>query len=264
MDRGLITNKEQVRFARAEGFLWKVRAHLHITAGRAEDRLTFDLQPEIARRMGYGDRDGNLAVERFMKHYFLVAKSVGVLTRVLCASLEADRLESAPRRSGAGGPAPAADGLRAEGGRLAVADEDAFDERPARLIKLFRQAQTGGLDIHPRTLRLVHQRLQLIDRNLRADKEANHLFMALLSDVQAPEQALRKMNESGVLGRFIPEFGRIVGQTQHDMYHVYTVDEHTLRAIGILSQILGQLAAGEPDHAQDPVARSALSRALPA
>ncbi len=259
VDRGLITNKEQVRFARAEGFLWKVRAHLHITAGRAEDRLTFDLQPEIARRMGYGDRDGNLAVERFMKHYFLVAKSVGVLTRVLCASLEADRLESAPRRSGAGGPAPAADGLRAEGGRLAVADEDAFDERPARLIKLFRQAQTGGLDIHPRTLRLVHQRLQLIDRNLRADKEANHLFMALLSDVQAPEQALRKMNESGVLGRFIPEFGRIVGQTQHDMYHVYTVDEHTLRAIGILSQIeRGELTEDLPLASQ--IAPKILSR----
>ena len=103
VERGLITNKEQVRFARAEGFLWKVRAHLHLTVGRAEDRLTFDLQPEIARRMGYGDRDGNLAVERFMKHYFLVAKSVGELTRVICASLEADRLGQAPRRSGAGG-----------------------------------------------------------------------------------------------------------------------------------------------------------------
>ena len=235
--RGLLTRKEQIRFARAEGFLWKVRAHLHLAAGRAEDRLTFDLQPEIARRMGYGDRDGNLAVERFMKHYFLVAKSVGELTRVLCASLEADHMDQAPRRSGAGGPSPAADGLGSEGGRLAALSEDSFDERPVRLIKLFRLAQTGGLDIHPRTLRLVHQRLQLIDRNLRADAEANRLFMALLSDREAPEQALRLMNEAGVLGRFIPEFGRIVGQTQHDMYHVYTVDEHTLRAIGTLSQI---------------------------
>ena len=103
IERGLLTRKEQIRFARAEGFLWKVRAHLHLAAGRAEDRLTFDLQPEIARRMGYGDRDGNLAVERFMKHYFLVAKSIGELTRVLCASLEADRMDNAPRRSGAGG-----------------------------------------------------------------------------------------------------------------------------------------------------------------
>ena len=247
IERGLLTRKEQIRFARAEGFLWKVRAHLHLAAGRAEDRLTFDLQPEIARRMGYGDRDGNLAVERFMKHYFLVAKSVGELTRVLCASLEADRMDNAPRRSGAGGPSPAADGLRSEGGRLTVLAEDTFDERPVRLIKLFRLAQTGGLDIHPRTLRLVHQRLQLIDRSLRADDEANRLFMALLSDREAPEQALRLMNEAGVLGRFIPEFGRIVGQTQHDMYHVYTVDEHTLRAIGILSQIeRGELAEELP------------------
>ncbi|HJN61113.1 MAG TPA: [protein-PII] uridylyltransferase [Alphaproteobacteria bacterium] len=247
IERGLLTAKEQVRFARAEGFLWKVRAHLHLAAGRAENRLTFDLQPEIARRMGYGDRDGNLAVERFMKHYFLVAKSVGELTRVLCASLEADHLDNAPRRSGAGGPSPAADGLRTEGGRLGVADEAAFDERPVRLIKLFRQAQTGGLDIHPRTLRLVHQRLHLIDRNLRADGEANRLFMALLCDSEAPEAALRMMNEAGVLGRFVPEFGRIVGQTQHDMYHVYTVDEHTLRAIGTLSRIeRGELAEELP------------------
>jgi len=244
---GLLTRKEQVRFARAEGLLWKVRAHLHLAAGRAEDRLTFDIQPEIARRMGYGDRDGNLAVERFMKHYFLVAKSVGELTRVLCASLEADHMDDAPQRSGAGGPSPAADGMRSEGGRLAIVAEDSFDERPVRLIKLFRLAQTGGLDIHPRTLRLVHQRRQLIDRSLRADDEANRLFMALLSDTEAPEQALRKMNEAGVLGRFIPEFGRIVGQTQHDMYHVYTVDEHTLRAIGILSQIeRGELAEELP------------------
>ena len=261
IERGLLTRKEQVRFARAEGFLWKVRAHLHLAAGRAEDRLTFDLQLEIARRMGYGDRDGNLAVERFMKHYFLVAKSVGELTRVLCASLEADRLESAPRRSGAVGPSPEVDGMRSEGGRLAVLDEAAFDERPVRLIKLFRLAQTGGLDIHPRTLRLVHQRLQLIDRTLRDNDEANRLFMALLSDAQAPEQALRLMNEAGVLGRFIPEFGRIVGQTQHDMYHVYTVDEHTLRAIGILSQIeRGELAEELPLATQ--IAPKILSRGV--
>ncbi|MBI07030.1 MAG: [protein-PII] uridylyltransferase [Rhodospirillaceae bacterium] len=259
VNRGLITRKEQLRFARAEGFLWKVRAHLHLTANRADDRLTFGLQPEIAYRMGYGDRDGNLAVERFMKHYFLVAKSVGELTRVLCASLESDRLDSAPRRVGAAGPAPAADRMRTECGRLVITDDEAFDERPVRLIKLFRMAQTGGLDIHPRTLRLVHQRLQLINRSLRANGEANRLFMALLSDTQAPEQALRKMNEAGVLGRFIPEFGRIVGRTQLDMYHVYTVDEHTLRAIGILSQIeRGELIADLPLASQ--IAPKILSR----
>ena len=139
--------------------------------------------------------------------------------------------------------------------------KDSFDERPVRLIKLFRLAQTGGLDIHPRTLRLVHQRLQLIDRDLRADDEANRLFMALLSDTEAPEQALRMMNEAGVLGRFIPEFGRIVGKTQHDMYHVYTVDEHTLRAIGILSRIeRGELAEELPLATQ--IAPKILSRGV--
>ena len=101
VERGVLSRDEHDRFARAEEFLWRVRAHLHIVCGRAEDRLTFDRQPEIAARMGYGERRGNLAVERFMKHYFLVAKTVGELTRVFCAVLEAERLHTAPLRRGA-------------------------------------------------------------------------------------------------------------------------------------------------------------------
>ena len=103
VERGVLSRHEYGRFARAEDFLWRVRAHLHVVCARAEDRLTFDRQPEIAARMGYGPRRGNLAVERFMKHYFLVAKSVGELTRVFCAVLEAERLHTAPvHRSGDG------------------------------------------------------------------------------------------------------------------------------------------------------------------
>lgn len=237
VERGVLTAKENARFARAEKFLWKVRAHLHSVTGRAENRLTFDLQPEIARRMGYGARDGNLAVERFMKHYFLVAKTVGELTRVLCAVLEAERLQPPPGHAEGAGLGPEIDGFRIAGGRIGLVRDEVFEERPARLLKLFRLAQIRGLDIHPHALRLVHQNLRLIDQDLREEPEANRHFMAVLTDRRDPETALRRMNEAGVLGRFVREFGRVVAQSQHDMYHVYTVDEHTIRAVGVLCQI---------------------------
>ena len=235
--RGVLSRHEHVRFARAEDLLWRVRAHLHTVCGRAEDRLTFDVQPEVAARMGYGPRRGNLAVERFMKHYFLVAKTVGELTRVFCAVLEAERLHTAPvHRSGAA-TGPARDGLLVSGGRIAAAGESTFGARPVRLVTIFRRAQTEGRDIHPATLRLIHRARGLITASVRDDPEANRAFRAILCDRRDPEKILRMMNEAGVLGRFLPDFGRVVAQTQFDLYHVYTVDEHSIRAIGVLSAI---------------------------
>ena len=235
--RGVLSQHEYDRFARAEDFLWRVRAHLHVVCERAEDRLTFDRQPEIAARMGYGPRRGNLAVERFMKHYFLVAKSVGELTRVFCAVLEAERLHAAPVHRSGTVTGPLRDGLFVSGGRIAAVGEDTFNERPARLVTIFRRAQTEGRDIHPATLRLIHQGHGLITAAVRDDPEANRAFRAILTDERNPEQVLRMMNEAGVMGRFLPDFGRVVGQTQLDLYHVYTVDEHSIRAIGVLSAI---------------------------
>ena len=239
VERGVLSRDEHVRFARAEGFLWRVRAHLHTVCGRAEDRLTFDRQPEVAARMGYGPRRGNLAVERFMKHYFLVAKTVGELTRVFCAVLEAERLHTAPLRRSDTEAGPARDGLFVSGGRIAALREDTFGERPVRLVTIFRRAQIEGRDIHPATLRLIHQGHGLITAEVRDDPEANAAFRAILTDRRDPEKTLRMMNEAGVLGRFLPDFGRVVAQTQHDFYHVYTVDEHSIRAIGVLAAIEG-------------------------
>ena len=235
--RGVLNRHEYDRFARAEDFLWRVRAHLHIVCGRAEDRLTFDQQPEIATRMGYGPRRGNLAVERFMKHYFLVAKTAGELTRVFCAVLEAERLHTAPVHRSGTVTGPARDGLFVSGGRIAAVGENTFSERPVRLVTIFRRAQTEGRDIHPATLRLIHQGHGLITASVRDDPEANRAFRAILTDRRDPEQILRMMNEAGVMGRFLPDFGRVVAQTQLDLYHVYTVDEHTIRAIGVLAAI---------------------------
>ena len=244
--RGVLSRREHVRFVRAEGFLWRVRAHLHTVNGRAEDRLGFDRQPEIAARMGYEARRGNLAVERFMKHYFLVAKTVGELTRVFCAVLEAERLNRAPvRDSGMISGGPARDGMLVSGGRVAVLGEEVFAERPVRLLTIFRRAQIEGRDIHPATLRLIHQDLGLITAAVRNDPEANRTFRVILTDRRNPEKILRLMNEAGVLGRFLPDFGRIVAQTQHDLYHVYTVDEHSIRAVGVLAAIESGALADE-------------------
>ena len=235
--RGVLSRGEYLRFARAQGFLWRVRAHLHTVSGRAEDRLTFDRQPEIAARMGFRAGPGNLAVERFMKRYFRVAKTVGELTRVFCAVIEAERLDPVPVRDAGAASGPARDGLLVSGGRIAVANEGAFAERPARLIAIFRRAQIEGRDIHPAALRLIHRSLGLIAAPVRDDPEANRAFHAILTDRRGPERTLRLMNEAGVLGRFLPDFGQIVAQTQHDLYHAYTVDEHSIRAVGVLAAI---------------------------
>jgi len=243
--RGMLTAAEAAKFAKAERHLWTVRFHLHYLAGRAEDRLTFDLQPRIGERMGYVERRGALGVERFMKHYFLIAKDVGNLTRIFCAALEAEhrrrprfRLPSRARML---------HGFRVDRGRLNVVGPDAFKQDPLNLLRLFHLAQEHELDIHPQALKLVTRSLKLVDAKLRRNKEANRLFLEMLVSRNDPETTLRRLNESGVFGRFIPDFGRVVAQMQHDMYHVYTVDEHTLFAIGLLHRIeVGTLAHDHP------------------
>ena len=237
VELGVLTAKESRRFQRAQNFLWTVRCHMHWIAGRAEDRLTFDLQNEIGRRMGYTDHAGTRGVERFMKHYFLVAKDVGDLTRIFCAQLEAEqqrrpfllrRWSFFRKQIGA---------FVMDRGRLDVASETAFAVDPANLVRLFQVADEHEVDIHPHALRLVTQSLKLIDQKLRADPEANRIFMEILTSRKSPAIALRRMNEAGVFGRFVPDFGRVVAQMQYDMYHHYTVDEHTIFAIGILHDV---------------------------
>jgi predicted nucleotidyltransferase len=240
---GVLSEREARRFARAQNFLWHVRCQLHYLSGRAEDRLTFDLQERVGALMGYTDHVGARGVERFMKHYFLYAKEVGDLTRIFCAALEESHKRK-PRSSFLGrlrwrrkGDTAAVDGFAVKGDRLTVAAPDAFAQDPVKLIGLFAVAHRHNLDIHPEALRLVTRSLKLIDDGLRADADANRLFMEMIAAEDNSEFWLRRMNESGVFGRFVPDFGRVVAQMQHDMYHVFTVDEHTLMALGILHRI---------------------------
>src|SRR5215469_4748662 len=241
----VFSEDEAARFGRAQNFLWTVRVHLHFLAGRAEDRLTFEHQAEIGRLMGYTDHAGTRGVERFMKHYFLVAKDVGDLTRIICAVLESEHKARPLLAWRPWGGAKALDGFVVDGGRIDVDGEDAFRRNRLDLLRLFHVADEHDLDIHPHALRLITHNLRLIDNSLRADPEANQLFMEILTSRKDPEVALRRLNEAGVFGRFVPDFGRVVAQMQYDMYHIYTVDEHTIFAIGILAKIEKGLLADE-------------------
>ena len=227
------------RFRRARSFLWTVRCHLHYLADRPEERLTVDLQPQVARRMGYRDRGRTLGVERFMKHYYLVARDVGSLTRIICSALE-ERQRPRLRFSVPGLAAVTRrriDGFLVERGRIGLAEPDLFIRRPVAMLTMFHLALERDLDIHPAALAALGVALRRVDATLREDPTANRTFMEILASRKDGSLALGRMNEAGLLGRFIPDFGRIVAQMQHGMYHVYTTDEHTIRAIGMLHQI---------------------------
>ena len=245
---GVLTAAELHRFRRAENYLWAVRCTLHYTAGRAEERLTFDVQPDISRQLRYRDKGHTSSVERFMKHYYLVAKEVGDLTRIFCASLEnQQRRKPVLALSRLALFRRELDGFVDEGGRLTVADPATFENDPIAMVRLFAVAQEYDRDIHPDALKYITRALKRIDDDVRQDADANALFLKILTSRKSPDKTLRRMNEAGVLGQFVPDFGRVVAQMQHDMYHVYTVDEHSIRAIGVLSQIeAGELKADHP------------------
>ncbi len=226
----ILTAREAVKFRKAHDYLLTVRCHLHDIAGRGEERLHFDAQPALAERLGYRDRDNARAVERFMKHYFLVSRDVGDLTRIICAAIEA-------RGDNGKGYKKGPSGLSVLNGRLCFPESADIREQPDMILKLFHAAQDSGLDIHPFALRDVTRNLRTVSRDLRRSKTARKLFLDILLNDKGAALTLRRMNEAGVLGRLIPDFGRVNALMQFDRYHVFTVDEHTIRAVDILHKI---------------------------
>ncbi|MCA0400019.1 MAG: [protein-PII] uridylyltransferase [Proteobacteria bacterium] len=253
IELGVFTSREVGLLRRCEEFLWRVRCSMHFVARRAEERLNFDMQRQVAARMGYSDRKTASSVERFMTHYFLVAKEIGDLSAILSAALEA-RAQKPPamldRFMGRFRRARKLAGTKAfvlENGRITFAHPGIFADDPVNLLRLYWLADNHHLPIHPHATRQVTLSLRLIDDRLRENKEANALFLDILTSRHSPEIVLRMMHESGVLGRFIPDFARISAMMQFSMYHHYTVDEHTLRCIGILSKLdRGELSADHP------------------
>ena len=251
---GVFSKAELALFRKAEDFLWAVRCHLHFMTGRAEERLSFDVQREMAKRLGYTAHPGLRDVERFMKHYFLIAKDVGDLTNIFCAALEERHAKATPglnrffrlpgRRHR---KIPGSTDFVVDNNRINTANGKVFSRDPVNFIRIFHLADRYDFAFHPDAMQEIARSLKLIDATLRDDPEANRLFVEIVSSPRQPELVLRRMNEAGVLGRFVPDFGKIVSMMQFNMYHHYTVDEHLIRTIGVLSEIeRGDLADAHP------------------
>ncbi|MGB0798752.1 MAG: [protein-PII] uridylyltransferase, partial [Planktomarina sp.] len=238
VDRGVFTATEYDTFAQAEDFLWAIRCHLHFITKRANDQLTFDLQVEVAERMGYQDHDGRRAVEHFMQDYFRHATQVGELTRIFLTAMEAAHIKKEPSLFGFLKRKPKVRaGYYLRQNRLAILDDAAFLADKLNLLRLFEEGLRSGVLIHPDAMRLVAANLHLIDNDMRNSAEAVRIFCDLLLKHGNPERSLRRMNELGVLSAFIPEFEPIVAMMQFNMYHSYTVDEHTIQTISHLARI---------------------------
>nr|WP_230164549.1 [protein-PII] uridylyltransferase [Roseomonas sp. CECT 9278] len=231
---GLLLPEEARAIRRAWDFFWTVRFHLHIVTGRAEERLTFDLQPVVGARMGYtrhGLQDG---VERFMKHFFLTVRDVARFTRIL---------EPAIERASLGPPAvvPASDkalteaGFALADGKIIAALGHDFTLDPVLMLRIFRMARDRGLDIHPLAFRAIVRHARHVGR-LRGQADASAEFLDILSG-RDPGTWMRMLNEAGLISRLLPDWQRIVGLMQFDTYHVFTVDEHTIETIGVLAAL---------------------------
>jgi [protein-PII] uridylyltransferase len=235
---GLFHPEELELFTNAANFLWAVRSHLHLATGRASEQLTFDMQVEVASRMGYEDKAGRRGVEIFMQEYFRHATRVGDLTRIFLTKLEESQQKGEPllerifRRRRRVKP-----GYQVVRNRLDVMNPDEFLADKVNLLRLFEEALRTGMLIHPDAMRLVTANLHLIDDEMRNNKEARRIFLDLLLKHGNPERALRRMNELGVLAAFLPEFEPIVAMMQFNMYHSYTVDEHTIQVIANFAEI---------------------------
>ncbi len=242
MADGILSAYEARRFRRSLDFLWSVRLNLHYVTGRAEERLTFDLQPVIGARMGYTRHRRQNGVERFMRHYFLTAREVTRLTRVLEPAILRAAL-GPPAVAGAAGDAQlAADGFMLEEGKLALRPETDFARAPIGMLRLLRTARDRALELHPLALRAMIRN----ERNaiaLRGNEEAAAILLDLLCGRDAEHNRadgarwLTILNEAGILGRLLPDWAQIVGQMQFDTYHVFTVDEHTIEAIRVLNTL---------------------------
>ncbi len=228
---GFLSEAEYRTLVRGRNFLWKVRAGLHYLAERREDRLLFDHQRALATQFGFRDRRGNLAVELFMKQYYRTVKELSLLNEILLQHFQEEILGNrgvvAPLRTRI---KPVNRRFQTRHGFLEVTHPKVFERFPFALLELFllMQQRPDIKGVRAGTIRLVRANLHRINAAFRRDLACRSLFMEILRQPHGITHELRRMNAYGVLGAYLPAFGRIVGQMQHDLFHVYTVDQHTL------------------------------------
>ncbi len=237
LKKGALLKSELYSFADAHRFLLSVRCYLHLKIGRKDDNLTTDSQIEIAEKMKFRKISSQTSVERFMKRYFLAAKVVGNLTQIFCFAIEEDFKKSIRfnffNKIKKNIPHP----FNLKNKRIAIIKKDFFIDNPSNLIKIFNLSHFLNIDIHPKTIRFVADCTKLINRTSINDEQLNLMFLDILTSKDDPTDILRLMNDSNILGRLIPEFQKIVGLIQYDMYHYYTVDEHTIFTISNIHSV---------------------------
>ncbi len=227
IDHGFLEQDEYQQLIDGQEFLTQVRNGLHLLAGRKHDHLLFDQQRELARRFGYQDSEQSLAVEQFMKRYYGTVKGLSRLNEMLLAHFEEEILLA--RRSDRAVPLNSRFQIRKD--FIEVRDAGVFRRYPFALLEIFlllQQHRHHVRGVRAGTVRLIRKHLQLIDDAFRADIRSASLFMEIIRQPHGIGHELQRMHRYGVLARYIPAFGRVVGQMQHDLFHVYTVDEHSL------------------------------------
>ncbi len=235
LDQGFLTEGEYSLLVAGQEFIWRVRYGLHMLAGRAEDRLLFDHQRSLAALLGYKDSDAKLAIERFMQKYYRVVMSISELSDLVGQHFA----EVILWEGDSGDAAPLNSRFLVRDGYLEVTDDSVFKRRPFAILEIFvLLAQHPDIQgVRAETIRLLRDHRHLIDDEFRSDIRNTSLFIELFKCKEGIHRNLRRMNRYGILGRYLPEFGHIVGQMQHDLFHIYTVDAHTLNVIKYLRKL---------------------------
>lgn len=231
VEHEFLTRAEYRLLEQGEQFLWRIRFALHALTGRREDRLLFDYQPRLAKQFGYEDKTGRLGVEQFMQDYYRTVMELSCLNEMLLELFEAAILQQSDNSV-----EPINQHFQARAGLLEVTRDNVFAKSPSTLLEVFLvlEQQPALKGISPGTLRLLRKHRDLIDDKYRADPQNRSLFMAILREPRGVTHELRRMNRYGILGRYLPAFGAIVGRMQYDLFHTYTVDEHTLFVVSHL------------------------------
>lgn len=223
---GFLTEAEYRQLSEGQALLWRIRFALHMIAGRSENRLLFDFQRQVALMFGYTDSNANRAVEQLMKAYYRAAMAVSMLNEMLLQYFD----EAILRAHEPAQITPINSRFQLRDGYVEATHDEVFRRTPSALMEIFvllgNDADIVG--VRASTIRLIMQYAELIDDKFRNDIRNTSLFMELLRCKHALFSSLRKMKRYGVLGRYIPAFGAIIGQMQYDLFHIYTVDAHTL------------------------------------
>ena len=234
--KGILSDSEYTELSSVFEFMLRLRNEMHFTVKRKSEQLSFELQEKISKKIGYVDKDGSLAVEQLMKEYYLTANRIKELSGIIierCLNKDARRSLGKFIRQ-----RDLSDGFKLFGGDITISDKDLFKKRPSAMMRLFELSQLHGVQIHSFARERLRENLDRIDDDFRASPDVNRSFMNILKSEWDVTGTLKLMHKLEVIDRFIPEFGEVRCQVQHDIYHIYTVDTHSLFAVEELRRLM--------------------------